>query len=70
MEVNIYIGFGTLKPKCNQYGICGQVTIKNARAIVFPKSGGWATIFGQVQNILIFWSGGCPCPNIPPPKSA
>jgi hypothetical protein len=23
MEVNIYIGFWTLKMKCTQYGICG-----------------------------------------------
>jgi hypothetical protein len=34
---------------------------------------GWAgrhaTIFGRVQKIWIFWMGGCPCPNLPPPKS-
>ena len=32
MEVNIYIGFWTLKVKCTQHGICGEVAFKNARA--------------------------------------
>ena len=50
MEVNIYIGFETLKMKCTQYGICGQVAFKNASTIVFSKSGGRATIFGRVQK--------------------
>jgi hypothetical protein len=31
MEVNIYIGFWTLKPKCTQYGLYGRATFKNAR---------------------------------------
>ena len=32
IEVDIYIiGFWALKVKCTQYGICGQVTFKNAR---------------------------------------
>jgi hypothetical protein len=37
MEVNIYIGFWTLKTKCTQYGLYGQATFKNAR--VMPWSG-------------------------------
>jgi hypothetical protein len=42
---------------------------ENARALVFPKSGGRATIFGRVQKIWIFGRSGCLCPNLPPPKS-
>ena len=70
MEVKIHIGFGTLKMKCTQYGICGQVAFKNARAMVFSKSGGRATICGWVHKILIFRVGGCPCPNIHLPSPA
>ena len=40
MEVNIYIGFGTLKMKCTQDGICGQVAFKNARQWFFQNQGG------------------------------
>jgi len=54
--------------KCTQYGICEQVAFKNARTMIFSKSDGWATVFGRVQKILIFWLGGCPYPNIPPQK--
>ena len=50
MEVNIYIAFETLKMKCTQYGICGQVAFKNASTLVFSKSGGRATVFGRVQK--------------------
>ena len=59
MEVYIYIGIWTLKVKCTQYGICGKVAFKNARAMVFSKSNGWATIFGRVLKIQIFWIGIC-----------
>ena len=38
MEVNIYIGFWTLKMKCTQYGLYGQAAFKNAR--VMPWLGG------------------------------
>jgi hypothetical protein len=31
MEVNIYIGVWTLKPKCTQYGLYGRATFKNAK---------------------------------------
>ena len=34
-QLNIYIGFWTLEMKCTQYGICGEVAFKNARALVF-----------------------------------
>src|ERR1700737_2020045 len=50
MKVNIYIGFETLKMKCTQYGICGQVAFKNATTIVFSKSGRRAAVFGRVQK--------------------
>jgi hypothetical protein len=67
---HVYIGFGILKMKCTQYGICGLVAFKNARAMVFSKAGGQAVVSGQIQKILIFFRlGGCPCLNIPPPKS-
>jgi hypothetical protein len=39
-----------------------------ARAMVFSKSGGRETFFGQVQKIHYFWMGSCPCPNLPPRK--
>ena len=66
MEVNIYIGFETLKMKCTQYGICGQVAFKNASTLVFSKSGGRATIFGRVQEK----GRGLPPDKIFPPKSS
>ena len=39
MEVNIYIGFWTLKMKCTQYGLYEQATSKTARAIFLFKVG-------------------------------
>ena len=42
---HIYWIFWTLKVKCTQYGICGEVAFKNARAMVFSKSGGVGNIF-------------------------
>ena len=38
MDVNIYIGFWTLKMKCTQYGLHGKAAFKNARVV--PRSGG------------------------------
>jgi hypothetical protein len=55
MEVNIYIGFWTLKVKCTQYGICSQAAFKNARAI--SKLPGRTTVLGQVHKIS---REGCP----------
>ena len=49
-EVNIYIGFETLKMKCTQYEICGQVAFKNASTLVFSNSGGRAAVFGRTQK--------------------
>ena len=50
MKVNIYMGFWTLEMKCTQYGVCGEVAFKNARAMVFWEVGrggqwfsGWST---------------------------
>ena len=37
--MNIYIGLWTLRVKCIQYGICGQVAFKNARAMIFFEIG-------------------------------
>ena len=34
-----YIGFWTLKMKCTQYGVYGQVAFKNANAILFFEIG-------------------------------
>ena len=52
MEVNIYIGFWTLKAKCTQYGICSQVAFKNARAMFcFQSWAGRTIIFSWVQKI-------------------
>ena len=49
MEVNIYIGFWTLEMKCTQYGICGKVAFKNARAMVFFESrAGRPKVLGRV----------------------
>ena len=39
MDVNLYIGFWTLKMKCTQDGLYGQVAFKNARAILFFEVG-------------------------------
>ena len=66
MEVNIYIGFWTLKLKCTQYGICGQ----NAKR----KGNGFFEI-GRANNN--FWFGPknidfldklLPLPESTPPK--
>src|ERR1700738_383706 len=53
MEVNIYIGFKTLKMKCTQYGICGQVAFKNASIMVFSKLGGRTAVFDRLQKICL-----------------
>ena len=37
MEMNIYIGFWTLKMKCTQHGLYGQAAFKTARTIYFLK---------------------------------
>ena len=73
MEVNIYIGFWTFKMKCTQYGICGQVAFKNARAsvIFFQSQTGQAKVFsGMVQKFSISLWGGYLCPYLPPSKSS
>ena len=65
MEVNIYIGFWTFKMKCTQYGICGQVAFKNARAsvIFFQSQTGQAKVFFWYgPKILDFFMGWLPLP--------
>jgi hypothetical protein len=39
LNIYIYIGFWTLEMKCTQYGICGEVAFKNARAMVVLELG-------------------------------
>jgi hypothetical protein len=48
--------------KCTQYGICGEVAFKNARAMVFSKLGGRAAIFGRIQKNLGFLARRLPLP--------
>jgi hypothetical protein len=60
MQVNIYIGFWTLKVKCIQYGICEEVVIKNARAMVFSKSSGAGGNFQSGPENLDFFVGQLP----------
>jgi len=49
MKVNIYIGFGTLKVNCTQYGICGWIS-----DLQECKGNG----FFEVEQVGInFWSG-------------
>ena len=62
MEVNIHIGFWTLEMKCTQYGICGEVAFKNARAMVFWKSGGAGTSFQSGLENSGFFVGQLPLP--------
>jgi hypothetical protein len=40
MEMNIYIGFWTLKMKCTQYGLYGQAAFKNAKIILDSEDQG------------------------------
>ena len=57
MEVNIYVGFWTLKVKCTQCVTCGQVAFKNTRAMVFPKPGGTGRSFRSGPENLDFFLG-------------
>jgi hypothetical protein len=50
MKVNIYIGFWTLEMKCTQYGICGEVAFKNARAKVFLEIGRGKSFRASLEN--------------------
>ena len=62
--------FGPWRWSALNMGFVGLVAFKNARAMVFWKSDGRATVFGRVQKIWIFWTGDCSCPNPPPLKSS
>ena len=57
MEVNIGIGFWTLKVICTHYGICGEVALKNARAMVFSKSRGVGRSFQSGPKNPDFFMG-------------
>jgi hypothetical protein len=70
MKVNTYIGFGTLMMMCTQYGICGQVTFKNARVMVFLNLSGHAIIFSWVHKNLDFLDERLPLPEYPPPPKS
>ena len=66
---HIYIGFGTLKVRCTQYVICGQVAFKNTRVMVFSKSGGRVVIFHRrVPKNLDFLNRWLPLTEYSSPK--
>ena len=51
------------------YGICGEVAFKTARAMVFPKSGGWVGIsFKLDPKNLDFFLEELPLPESTSPK--
>ena len=53
IEVNMYIGFWTLKMKCTQYGFHEESTFKNAKAVLFLKLGGAGGSF-RLEFIYIY----------------
>ena len=58
---DIYIEFWTLKMKCTQYGLYGQKTFKNAKAILFFRSQAKEVAnFTWDLKILDLFYGGCP----------
>ena len=67
--MHIYIESLTLKVKCTPYGICEQKTFKNARTMIFMKSGGAGSSFWSGSENLELVLVGCPCPNPPPLKA-
>ena len=58
-----YIGFWTLEMKCTQYGNCGEVAFKNARAMIFLKVGWGGQKFSDGSKKSRFLLG-----QLPPPK--
>ena len=62
MEVNIYIGFWIMEVKCTEYEVCEEVAFKNARAIVFSKSGRAGRSFRSGPDNLDFFVGQLPLP--------
>ena len=62
IKVNTYIAFWTLKVKCTQYGMCGEVAFKIARAMVFSKSDGAGKSFRLGQEDPDFLVGQLPLP--------
>jgi hypothetical protein len=54
-HIYIYIGFWTLKLKCTQYELYGQVVFKNVRVI----PGSWHAMLGGPRLWLFQWY---PCP--------
>ena len=68
MEVNIYIGFGTLKTKCTQYGLYGQASFKNASLGLGQgwgrsRSGRPGSGYARIEGPRL-WLFGC-CPYLP-----
>ena len=70
MEVNIYIGFWTLKMKCTQYAICGEVAFKNVRAMIFWKSDGAGRSFRTGPENPDFFVGQLPLPESTSPTGS
>ena len=63
-----YVLFWILKVKCTQYGICGEVAFKNARAMIFSKSGEAGKVFRSGPKNLNFFVGQLPLPVSTSPK--
>ena len=52
MEVNICIGFWTLKMKCTQYGLYGQAAFKDAR-VMLGSGGRGSGFFGDALALCL-----------------
>ena len=70
MKVNVYIGFWTGEMKCTQYGICGEVAFKNARAMVFLEAGEAGRGFQMGPKNHGFFVGQLPLSEYSSPKGS
>ena len=52
MEVNMYIGFWTLKMKCTHYGLYEQTAFKQGQ-LYFSKSGGAGNNFRSGLDLFV-----------------
>ena len=56
--------------KCTRYGICNKLVFKNARAMVFSKSGGAGSSFQSGSKISKNIMQGFPSPDLTPSESS
>jgi hypothetical protein len=56
------LDFGPWRWSALNMGFVDEWPSRMQGQMVFSKSGGRAAVFGRVQKIWIFWTGGCPCP--------